>query len=89
VAKVLSSQSDPNPLHLSFRGESVSEAAEIVLAVLHGCADADIQLELVELDGELFRQVTADAHLGVPVAKSDTLQSEARFTRPSLKKTGG
>lgn len=89
VAKVLSSQSGPNPFSLSFRGESVSEAAEIVLAVLHECADAAIQLELVELDAELFQQTTADGDLGLPVAKSDSLQSEARFTRSSLKKSGG
>ena len=83
VAQVLSSGSGPNPFPLSFRGQSVAEGAEIVVAVLDECADADISLESVELDPELYLAL-AGRHFGsVTLIENAELQCEVRFIRAS------
>lgn len=81
VAKAIASSSLPDPFPLTFRGETASEAAAIILAIITECEDADIRLKAVELDPELFRAVIADGSPQIPVYANEELRCEARFIR--------
>lgn len=61
IASALGSEHAPDPLPISFRGQSLSEASTIVLAILAECRDAGIALDRVQLDPELYREATGRA----------------------------
>lgn len=79
VATLLASQHGPDPLPLSFRGQSLEEAGSIILHILAECRDAGIAIARVELDPDLFRQIGEDVH--VPVRPIEDLVGEVRFYR--------
>ena len=82
VASLLASDSAPNPVPLSFRGQAISEAGTIILAILSECRDADILLDRVVMDPQLHREVTHRATiLDVPVQSDRGLHGEVLFFR--------
>lgn len=81
IARALSLDSGPNPFALSFKGETVAEAAEIVSSILRECEDAAIQLEEIRLDPELFDQVRGQSGTTFSLVKDGSLACEALFVR--------
>ena len=81
VARALSLESGPNPFPLTFKGETVTEAADIVSAVLRECEDAGIKLAAVELNPELFQQVRGQSGTAFRLIENASLICEARFLR--------
>lgn len=79
VATLLASGHAPDPLPLSFRGQTLEEAGGLVLHILAECRDAGISIARVELDPDLFREIGDDIHVAVrPVTD---LLGEVRFYR--------
>ena len=44
---------------MSFRGQSLDSAAEVVNAIISACSDATIEITKVELDPDLHRHMIA------------------------------
>lgn len=82
IARALSHDRAPNPFPLSFTGETVKEAADIVSAILRECEDAGIKLEEVKLDAELFERVRGQSGgTSFRLVCDATLNCEVRFIR--------
>ncbi len=81
IARVLGLESGPNPFPLSFKGETVAEAAEIVSAILRECEDAGIQIREVRLDAELFEQVRGRTGTSFKLVRDSSLTCEVLFVR--------
>lgn len=81
IASVLGSEHVPQPFPLSFRGQSLEEAATIILLIATECYDANVALNLVELDPDLYREVRSRASVDLPIRSNSALQGEARFWR--------
>ena len=79
IARALSLKSGPNPLPLSFRGQSIIEAAEIVRAVLRECEDAGIKLSAVELEPDLYHQFRGHVGTSFNLVENSALSGEAQF----------
>ena len=60
IASILGKPNVPNPLTLSFRGQSLASASEIVRAITSECGDAGIEIEKIELDPDLHRHMIAE-----------------------------
>ena len=59
IASILGKPKVPNPLSVSFRGQSLESAAEVVNAIISECSDADIGIAKIELDADLHRHMIA------------------------------
>lgn len=59
IASVLGKPNVPNPLSVSFRGQSLDSAAEVVSAIISECSDAEIRIAKIELDADLHRHMIA------------------------------
>ena len=81
-ASVLRMPLGPNPLPRQLWGQGLSDAAEILLAVIDECRDAGIPLMKVELDPELHRYLRALTATDVPLIPDAALQCEVRFYKP-------
>ena len=57
IASVLGKPGLPNPMIITFRGQTLDDAAEIVRAIISECDDADIRIDKIELDAELHRHM--------------------------------
>ena len=57
IASVLGKPGLPNPLTVSFRGQSLDSATEVVNAIISECDDAAIGLDKIELDAELHQHI--------------------------------
>ena len=73
IASVLGKPGLPNPMTITFRGQSLESAADIVRAIVSECADASIRIQKIELDADLHRHLiehgySATVHL-VPQAR--------------------
>lgn len=79
IASVLGSEHSPDPFLLTFRGQVLEEAAEIIQFVLAECRDAGIMLSRIDLDPELFDEL--EDKLDVPTRLSLDLEAGARFVR--------
>ncbi|NTZ42884.1 hypothetical protein G7A66_07240 [Altererythrobacter sp. SALINAS58] len=79
IATALASEHSPNPFPLSFRGQSLQEAADLVQLVVAECGDAGIKLARLELDPELFEVL--EQRLIVPVRPDYRLQGSVRIFR--------
>ncbi len=79
MASLLAMDAGPEPLPLSFRGQTLDEAGEIVLAILAECKDAQISLNRVEGDPHLCRHIVRDVH--VPLRANPQLVGEMLFYR--------
>ena len=60
IASVLGKPGLPNPMVVSFRGQSLESAAEVVWAIISECRDADIGIAKIELDRDLHRQMVGE-----------------------------
>jgi hypothetical protein len=57
IASVLGKPGLPNPMMISFRGQSLESAAEVVSAIISECSYADIGIDKIELDPELHQHM--------------------------------
>ena len=80
IASVLGKPGLPNPMTISFRGQSLESAAEIVRAIIAECDDANIGIEKIELGPELRRQIVGARgyRTAVPLVPLDDLRGEMR-----------
>lgn len=62
IASVLGKPGLPNPMIVSFRGQSLDSALEVVRAVISECGDAGIGIEKIELDPELYQNIMERAY---------------------------
>ena len=53
IASILGKPGVPNPLMVSFRGQTLESAAEIVEAIASECEDAALTVEKIEFESEL------------------------------------
>ena len=83
IASALGSEHAPQPFPLSFQGQSLEEAATIILLIATDCLDANVPLELIELDPDLYGEVRSRASVELPIRSNGDLQGEARFWRPN------
>lgn len=82
VASLLAAEHAPNPVPISFRGQTISEAGTIILAILSECRDANILLDRVVMDPELHHEVTNRATvLDMPTESDSGLHGEVLFFR--------
>ena len=68
-------------MSISFRGQSLASAAEVVRAIVSECADAGIGIEKIELDADLHRHMIGQrGHTNaVPREASDDLIGDIRI----------
>jgi hypothetical protein len=79
VASILGKPGLPNPLLISFRGQTLDSAAEIIEALVSETGDAGIGIEKIELDPELELQMELRGYTGrVRLMGCDELISEIR-----------
>ena len=79
IATVLGKPGLPNPMTVSFRGQSLNEGAYIVRAIITECDDAGIRVAKVEADTELHQTLIAQGYdSAVPLLASDDLVGEIR-----------
>jgi hypothetical protein len=81
IASILGKANVPNPLMVSFRGQSLESAAEVVNAIISECVDADIGIAKIELDRELHGHITAGRNYSetVRLVASDDLTGDMRI----------
>ena len=81
IANVLGKPGLPNPMSISFRGQSLESAAEVVRAIVSECDDASIGIEKIELDADLHRHLIGQRRhtYAVPLEASDNLVGEIRL----------
>ncbi len=80
IASVLGKPGLPNPMMISFRGESLDGAAEIVRAIITECDDAGIRIDKIELDAELHRNIIERGYSNpVRLTACDDLIGEIRL----------
>ena len=79
VAAVLGSEHGPNPVPLTFRGQSLQDAADLVQLIMAECGDAGILLEGLELDPELFSVL--EGKLVLPLRPDPRLEGVVNFYR--------
>ncbi len=79
IAAVLGSDQGPNPLPITFRGQSLQEAADLVQLVIAECGDAGIPLDKLELDPEFFEVLVG--RLELPLRPDVRLQGCVKFYR--------
>ncbi len=79
IAAVLASKHGPNPVALTFKGQSLDEAADLVELVTAECGDTGIRLVRLELDPELFDVL--EAKLILPMRPDPELAGAVRFYR--------
>ena len=85
VATLLGMEQAPNPLPVSFRGQTLDEAGALILQILAECRDAGIAIARMELDPDLFRAIGDEVH--VPVRPVADLIGEVRFYRNLVDKS--
>lgn len=79
IASVLGKPGLPNPLIVSFRGQTLQKAASIVLAIVAECVDAELAVDKIELDADLAHMIAAHDYDGpIRLVASDSLASEIR-----------
>ena len=79
IASVLGKPGLPDPMTISFRGQSLDEGAYIVRAIITECEDAGVRVSKVEADIELHENLMAGGYDGaVPLVACDDLVGEIR-----------
>ncbi len=81
IASVLGKPGLPNPMVISFRGQSLDSAAEIVRAIISECDDASIGIDKIELDAELHQHMISGRgyRSAVRLVACDDLVGEMRL----------
>lgn len=89
IATVLQSAAEPEPFPVTLRGQSLEDGAFLLKAIIRECRDADIHLQKVEADPELWRHMrdhsSSDfaSYMDVPIQNAADLHAELRFFRRS------
>ena len=88
IASVLGKPGLPDPLLISFRGQTLHQAAAIVQAIVSECDDAGVGIHKIELDPDLEDVIMRANYSGtVRIVGQDDLVGEIRvfanFTPPS------
>lgn len=79
IATVLGQPGLPNPMIISFRGQSLESAAEVVMAIISECEDAGIGIAKIELDPELHNNLAeGDYSIAVTLRACDDLFGEIK-----------
>lgn len=79
IASILGKPGVPNPLMVSFRGQTLESAAEIVEAIVSECEDAALTIEKIELESDLKRTLVGRKYAGVvPLVTIDGSVGEIR-----------
>lgn len=79
IASVLGKPGLPDPMTISFRGQTLDEGAHIVRAIITECEDAGLRVTKVETDVELHRNMIAQGYGGaVPILACHDLSGEIR-----------
>ena len=80
IASVLGKYGLPNPLLLSFRGQSLDGAAKVVQAIISECEDAGVGIDKIEFDRELYQYIVEGEYAGsVRLISCDDLSGEVRL----------
>lgn len=81
IASVLGKRGMPNSPPISFRGQTLDGAAEVVNAIISEYSDADIRIAKIELDPGLYRHIiAAEGHqTRVRLEPRDNLVSEVKI----------
>ena len=81
IASVLGKPGLPNPMSISFRGQSLESAAEVVRAIISECDDANIEIEKIVLDPDLHRHMVNErGHSNaVPLEADDGLVGDIKI----------
>ena len=79
IASILGKPGVPTPLSVSFRGQTLESAAEIVEAIVSECEDAALAIEKIELESDLRRTLVGRKYAGaVPLVTVDGSVGEIR-----------
>ena len=82
IASVLQGSPAPEPLPVTFVGQSIEEAAELLRRIVGECRDAGVPLHHVQLDPELARYFRdQEESIDIPIVTKAELGREARFFR--------
>ena len=80
VASVLGKKGLPNPLIVTFRGQPLREAADIVRMIVSECDDAGIVIKKIETDQDLEQHISANGYGGsVPLVVKHDLLGEIKL----------
>ena len=82
VASVVGKKGLPNPLIVTFRGQPLREAADIVRMIVSECDDAGIVIKKIEIDQDLEAHISSNGYGGSAplVVKHDLLGEMKIFT---------
>ncbi len=90
IASVLQHSPTPEPLPITFRGQTLEDGADLVLRIVAECQDADIPLSQVALDPALWGFLQAGGHQASALIVADPkLSGEALFFRYGSRTIGG
>ena len=80
IASVLGKPGLPDPLLISFRGQTLNDAAGIVEAIVSECDDAGVSVHKIELDPALGREMVERGYGGaVALVACDELTGEIKI----------
>ena len=70
----------PNPLTISFRGQTLDDGADILRAIITECDDAGIPVSKIEADTDLQQNLVAGGYVGtVRLVACDELAGEIKI----------
>lgn len=72
IAGILQHSPTPEPLPITFRGQTLEDGADLVLRIVSECQDADIPLSHVALDPALWGFLQAGDHQAGVLLVSDS-----------------
>ena len=83
IASALGSEHAPDPFPMSFRGQTLEEAGNIVVAIISECVDAGIALDRIEMDEQLAQEVQSRGVGGAAILPNPDLPHHLRIYRGS------
>lgn len=80
VASMLGTKRAPNPLTITFRGQPLREAADIVRMIVSECDDARIVIKKIEIDQDLEEHIRSNGYGGsAPLVAKHDLPGEIKI----------
>ena len=80
VASAVEKMGLPNPLVITFRGQPLSETADIVRMIVSECADAGVVIKKIEIDQDLEHHIIENGYGGaVPLIPNRALLGEIKI----------
>lgn len=90
IASVLQHSPTPEPLPITYRGQTLEDGADLVLRIVAECQNAGIALSHIALDPALWGFLQAgECPFGVLLVPDPQLIGEALFFRYSARSVGG